>query len=261
LSFIKEAKMCAWLVVLSALCAQSAAARQAAREVVEAFGREAIEAAEPRVARLVELYGEEAAGVLRKVGPPGVHVLEQYGAPGLRILGRWGEEGMRLLAVEGEAAVASLARYGDGAVELMIRHPGVGRDLVDRFGSMVLRTHLSTDRMIALDRLAGPIENSGRSAEIFRVVETYGDRACDFLWRNKGTIFAASVLAAFLHDPKPYLDGVRELVVQPASQVAQGAVARTNWTLVVLAGGAAAALWLGLRWGWRPRLSGRRSEP
>lgn len=253
--------MCAWLIVLSALCPQSAAARQVAREVVEAFGREAIESAEPRVARLVERYGEEAAGVLRKVGPSGVHALEQYGAPGLRILGRWGEPGMRLLAVEGDAAVASLARYGDGAVELMIRHPGVGRDLVDRFGSMVLRTQLSTERMVTLDRLAGPIQTSGRSAEIFQVIEKYGDRACDFLWRNKGTIFAASVLAAFLHDPKPYLDGVRELVVQPASEVAQGAVSRTNWTLVVLVLAGAAALWLALRWGGRPRLSGARAEP
>jgi len=33
------------LIVLSLLCAQSAAARRVAREVVESFGREAVEAA------------------------------------------------------------------------------------------------------------------------------------------------------------------------------------------------------------------------
>ena len=73
--------MNALLVVLSLLCAQSAAARRAAREVVEAFGRETIEAAEPRVVRLVEAYGEEAATVLRKVGPSGVQAMERFGAP------------------------------------------------------------------------------------------------------------------------------------------------------------------------------------
>src|ERR1051326_5173270 len=73
----KEEAMHALIVVLSLCCAQSAAARRVAREVVESFGREAVEAAEPRVARLIESYGEEAVTVLRKVGPSGVQALER----------------------------------------------------------------------------------------------------------------------------------------------------------------------------------------
>src|SRR5438045_8754247 len=96
-SCVKEDLMNTWLVALSLFCVQSAAARKVAREVVDAFGREAVEAAEPRVARLVEAYGEEAATVLRKVGPPGVQAMERFGAPGLRILSRWGDDGVRLL--------------------------------------------------------------------------------------------------------------------------------------------------------------------
>lgn len=243
------------LIGLSLVCAQSAAARRAAREVVEAFGRDAVEAAEPRVARLVESYGEEAAAVLRRVGPSGVGAMERFGAPGLRILSRWGDDGLRLLAVEGESAVAALARYGEESVELMIRHPGVGRDVLAQFGEQVVRAHLSTERMVTLSRLADPIRQSGRSAEILAVVEKFGDRACDFLWRNKGTIFAAAVLAAFLKDPKPYLDGVKELVVQPASQAAHEVASRTNWTLVVLAALVIASAGLGIRWAWSARSS------
>ena len=249
--------MNAWIIVLSLVCAQSAAARRVARELVESFGREAVEAAEPRVARLVEAYGEEAVTVLRTVGPSGVQAMERFGAPGLRILARWGDDGIRLLGVEGESAVAAMARYGDGAVELMIRHPGVGRDLLAQFGSQVLRRPLSTESVVALNRLAEPIRASGRSAEILGVVEKFGDRACDFLWRNKGTIFLTAVLATFLNDPQPYLDGVKQLVVQPATQVAQDAAARTNWTLVVLATILLVAGWLGIRWNW----SARRSRP
>jgi hypothetical protein len=249
--------MHALIVVLSLCCVQSAAARRVAREVVESFGREAVEAAEPRVARLVEAYGEEAVTVLRKVGPSGVQAMERFGAPSLRILSRWGDDGIRLLAVEGESAVAAMTKYGEEAVELMIRHPGVGRDLLAQFGGQILRRPLSTESVIALNRLAEPIRASGRSAEILAVVEKFGDRACDFLWRNKGIIFLTSVLAAFLNDPQPYLDGVKQLVVQPATQVARDAAARTNWTLVVIVTILIVAAWLGIRWNW----SARRARP
>jgi hypothetical protein len=247
--------MSACLIALSLLCAQSAAARRVAREIVESFGREAVESAEPRVLRLVEAYGEEAAAVLRRVGPPGVLAMERFGAPGLRILSRFGEDGVRLLAVEGEAAVAALARYGEEGVGLMVRHPGVGREVLEAFGAQVLRAPLRTESVITLDRLAEPIRKSGRSAEILSVVERYGDRACDFLWRNKGTIFAGAVLASFLHDPKPYLDGVKELAVEPASRVAREAAAKTDWTLVAISAIFIAAVSLGLRWGWSTRRS------
>jgi hypothetical protein len=247
--------MNALIVVLSLCCAQSAAARRVAREVVESFGREAVEAAEPRVARLVEAYGEEAVTVLRKVGPSGVQAMERFGAPSLKILARWGDDGVRLLAVEGESAVAAMAKYGDEAVELMIRHPGVGRDLLAQFGAQALRRPLTTESVVTLNRLAEPIRASGRSAEILAVVEKFGDRACDFLWRNKGTIFLTAVLTAFLNDPQPYLDGVKQLVVQPATQVAHDAAARTNWTLVVIVTILLVAGWLGIRWSWSARQS------
>jgi len=247
--------MNACLIALSLLCAQSAAARRLAREVVESFGREAVESAEPRVLRLVESYGEEAAVVLRRVGPTGVQAMERFGASGIRILSRFGDDGARLLAVEGEAAVAALTRYGDGAVELMIRHPGIGREALATFGGAVLRTPLRTESLVTLQRLADPIRNSGRSGEILSVVETYGDRACDFLWRNKGTIFAGAVLASFLHDPKPYLDGVKQLAVEPASEFARDASARTDWTLVAVSAVLVAGVALGLRWAWRARRS------
>ena len=229
--------MSALLLALSmmdaAFCAQSAAAKRIAREIVETFGREAVERAEPRVARLVEEYGEEAVQALRRAGPPGVHAIETFGASGAKILARWGEDGVRVLAIEGEAATSLMARLGDDAVAFMIRHPGAGRDLLEQFGAQALRAPLSTPSVVTLNRLAEPIRQSGRATEILGVVERFGDRACAFLWRNKGTIFATAVLVSFLADPQPYIDGVKELVIQPATQLATEAVRRTNWTAVV----------------------------
>jgi hypothetical protein len=218
------------------LFAQSAAARRAAREIVETFGREAVERAEPRVVRLIEEYGDDAVKALRRAGPPAVHALETYGAAGAKILARWGDDGVRLLAVEGEAATSLLAKFGDDAVGFMIKHPGAGRDLLEHFGAQALRAPLSTESVVTLNRLAAPIKGSGRAAELFGVIERFGDRACAFLWRNKGTVFATAVLVSFLADPQPYLDGVKQLVVQPATQAFGEVARRTNWTAVISAG-------------------------
>ena len=248
--------MNALLIVLSLLSVQSAAARRLAREVAETFGREAVEAAEPRVLKLVEAYGDEAAAVLRKVGLPGVQAMERFGAPGLKILARWGDDGLRLLAVEGESAVAAVARYGDDAARLMIRHPGVGQQLLQEFGGQAVRAKLTTESVVTLNRLAPQIKGSGRASEILSLVEKSGDRVCDFLWRNKGVVFGAAVLATFLHDPQPYLDGVKQLVVQPATEMAHDAASRTNWTAVVVVAMLILSAWAGIRWGWvskRPR--------
>jgi hypothetical protein len=228
--------MMSLLLAASALIAQSQAARQAARELVEWFGRESLERAEPRVARLIEEYGEGAVRALRQAGPAGVPAIEAFGPAAVRILTQWGDRGVRLLAAEGEAASGALARYGEEAIELMIRHPGVGRDLLEHFGREALRAPLSTQSVVWLNRLADPIKQSGRSREIFDVIEHYGDRACDFLWRHKGTIFLTGVLVAFLADPKPYLDGVKELVSQPAGEVAREVARHTQWTAVFIAG-------------------------
>ena len=51
----------------------------------------------------------------------------------------------------------------------------------------------------------------------------YGDRAMDFVWRHKGTLAVGTVLASFLTDPAPFLDGSRDLAGVAAS--AAGAVA------------------------------------
>ncbi len=222
------------LLIASLLCPQSAAARKLAREIVEAFGRETIERAEPRVARLVESYGDDAVRALRRVGSSGVASIERFGAPGAKILARWGDDGARVLAEGGDDAIRVMSRWGDGAVDFMIRHPGAGRQCLEHFGEHALKPTLSTESVVTLNRLAEPIRASGRVAQIFGVVERFGDRACKFIWRNKGTIFGAAVLAAFLADPEPYIEGAKKLIVEPASEAAREVAGGTNWTLVVI---------------------------
>jgi hypothetical protein len=198
--------------------AQSAAARKAAKEVVEflrtRFARElaeeGAERVEGRLARAIERWGDDAAAAVRRTGPRiALAEVERHGAPAARILARWGDDGARLLATEGNDAVKVLASLGDEGVELMIRRHGT--------------------RMAAqLPDLAPQIAASGRSREVLGVLERFGDRASAFIWRNKGTIFGATVLAAFLANPEPFINGTQKLLEVPVGQMA----ARTDWTAV-----------------------------
>lgn len=227
-----------WLI-LSALCAQSAAAKAVAREVVEAL--------EPRVAKVVEAYGDDAARALRAGGAAALPALEAHGPAALRFFARFGDDGARLLAAEGDGVVKLFAQHGDEAVTFMLKHPGVGRDLVQAFGAGAARAEISTGSVVLLNRLGEPIRASGRAAELFAVIERFGDGACNFLWRNKGVVFGAALMAAFLADPKPYIDGVKELIVEPAASAARDVAARTQWTWVFSAMGVALVAWAAWR--------------
>ncbi|MBI4563814.1 MAG: hypothetical protein HY716_03865 [Planctomycetes bacterium] len=213
------------LLAASPAAAQSGAARRAAREALEAlesrFARELAHEGMGRfeisLARAVERWGDDALKAARRVGPRiALAEMERHGAPAARILARWGDDGARLLAVEGEGALRVYGALGEEGIDLLLRRRG-------------------TVEAALLPRLAEPIASSGRSAEILAVIEKHGDRACQFMWRNKGVIFGAAVLAAFLSDPRPYLDGVKELVVAPARDVALEAARRTDWNAVVFA--------------------------
>jgi hypothetical protein len=45
-------------------------------------------------------------------------------------------------------------------------------------------------------------------------------------------IFGSAVLVSFLADPKPYLDGVKTLAVDPARELAGEVARRANGTLI-----------------------------
>jgi hypothetical protein len=235
------------LALVLAVVSQSAAVRQAARELLRfvesRFAREVAEEGaerlEPRLVRAIEQWGDDAVAAIRTVGPRvGMRALESHGAPAARFLSRFGDDGARVLSEEGDTALRLWSRYGDEAVEAMVRHRGVGARIADELGTAGMRASrgLSEDGAVRLAGVAPLVRGSGRAAEILSVVERFGDRACAFLWRNKGVVFGAALLAAFLSDPEPYLAGVKELVVTPAKELGTEAAKRTDWTVVVVAG-------------------------
>ncbi|HTF57818.1 MAG TPA: hypothetical protein VK661_11355 [Planctomycetota bacterium] len=207
--------------------AQSAAARRAARELLDflrtRFAREVAEEGaerlEMRFAKISEKWADDAFKAARRVGPRiALDAVDRHGAAGVKILARWGDDGARLLATESTPTLRVFRALGDDGIEMMVR----------RHGTMTAAR---------LPELAPAIAASGRSRDLLAVLERYGDRACNFLWRNKGVVFTGAVLAAFLANPEPYLNGVKKIVAEPLGHIASA----TNWTLVFVAATALAA--------------------
>lgn len=198
--------------------AQSAAVRKAARELVESlksrFGREVAEEGaeklEQRFAQEISHCGDDAVRAAHKVGPrAALGAMKLHGKAGARILSRWGDDGARLLATDAAGALRVYGSLGDEGIAVMLRQHG----------------KVTAAR---LPDLAPAIAKSGRTADVLRVLDKYGDRACSFIWRNKGVIFGGAVLAAFLADPVPYMEGAARLIDVPARHIA----AATDWTAV-----------------------------
>ncbi len=252
------------LLLLSFVADQGQAARAAARELMKAlesrFAREiaeeGVERLETRIASCLEKYGDDVAGALKRVGPRvGLDAVERFGAGAAKFIGEYGDEGARLLAIEGAAAPRVAAKYGAEGVELMAKHRGIAAPLIEQFGDDGVRAlkNLSPDGAVTLKRLEESIRASGKGREILGVIERFGNRACDFLWRNKGVIFGAAVLAAFLADPEPYLNGAKELVGATVAPVAREAAKNADWTVIILGGVITVILIVALKVMMRPR--------
>jgi hypothetical protein len=238
------------------------AAREAAEYVMKKFESEAaqegVEVLARRFSDAAARHGDEVYEAVRQVGPRAVTIAEQTGehAPqALKLMARRGNDAAKVLS--GPTGRGLFAKYGDDAVEVMIRHSEevvvpvaqaydqVGLDALKAVNQGVNGRRVA---MLASEELREKIPPE-QKRELLKVVGRYGDRAMEFIWKNKGPLATAAVLLAFVHDPEPFINGTRDLasvatdgvvklaggaadaVVKPlVSEVAQ----RTNWTLVIM---------------------------
>jgi hypothetical protein len=166
---------------------------------------------------------------------------------------------MRLLAQHGEEATAAV----------LVKTRGVAEPAIESLGTPAVRAFQSVAKPQNARRLAmmaaegGELAKIGRTPELLAVIEKYGDKAMQFIWRHKGALAVSTVLATFLIEPEAYISGAKELTqvvasaaVKPLAEVPaiaakEGAaeVARkTNWTLIFLAIIAVLTLLAAVRW-------------
>lgn len=202
------------------------AAREAAEYAAKKFGREvAEEGAERlagRIAAAAARHGDDAIKAVGKVGPRALSLADEAGehAPMvMRLLARHGDDAARVLAHP--QGMAIVARFGDDAAEMLIKHHGIAEPLVERIGQPAVQAlgavGTKNGRRLAMMADAGELAAIGRSDELLQAVARHGDRACDFVYRNRGMLAGSAALAAFLANPEPFLDGAKDL-----SQIAVG---------------------------------------
>ena len=130
--------------------------------------------------------------------------------------------------------LAIFIKHGDSAADALLKHPGIADSLIGRFGDDAVGAMNTLSRQSAqrLSMVAddGLLTTTARGSELLPVVRKYGDEAMDFIWKNKGSLAVASVLATFLADPQPYISGAKELIIDP---IAAPIVKGTNWTLII----------------------------
>jgi hypothetical protein len=132
------------------------------------------------------------------------------------------------------------ARHVDDAARAVTPHLNVGMTLVPlaRSSSRAMAALAPRSvRRLAIPAQDGALTRSGRWGELVAVIERHGDRAMDFIWRNKGALAVATVLGTFLADPEAFLGGSRELIGGAALEATQP---------IAIVADAAASRWMGI---------------
>jgi hypothetical protein len=154
------------------------------------------------------------------------------------ILGRAARQVAKWSVHSGERkAATALARTGgvaafpsQHAASVLVRHGAAAELRIAQIGLPAAKAMAVLSprqaRQLAILAETGELARIGRTRAVLEVVERFGDRALDFVWRHKAALAVAAVLTAFLADPQPFLDGTRDLasvaataVVQPLAQV------------------------------------------
>jgi len=218
--------------------------RKFGKEVAQELGDGAEQVLAHKMEALATKYGErEAIDAVQKVGPRAFRLVEQAGedaAPqALKLMARVGDDAAWVIGRP--RSMALFARYGDDAADAMIKHKEIAEGLIEQFGPAASRALKSLDgqgaRRLAMMAEDGQLVAIPERAALLDTVGKYGNRAMDWVWRNKGGLATAGVVAAFVHNPQPFIDGTAKIADVAGDKVFKpvlGQVAsRTNWTAVI----------------------------
>lgn len=231
------------------------------KEVSQELGEKGNEVLARKMQAYAARYGEkETIEAARRVGPQMFRIVEEAGEQGpaaIRLLARNGDEAIWIASRK--KSLSLFARHGDEAADAMIKHKEIAEGLIDGFGAPAANALRAVDgqnaRRLAMMHEAGELARLGRAGELLNTVGRYGDNAMNWIWRNKGALATATVLAAFLNDPQPFIDGTVEVaevagqtLIRPvATEMSRGIAGRMNWTLLGVATLGAGGLWISLR--------------
>jgi hypothetical protein len=230
-----------------------------AREVVETawkkFGSQATQEAGETFARKADdailRYGDDAVEAIRKVGPRSLELIQQAGshAPdAIRLMARHGDDAIWVVSQPKRMAI--FIKHGDDAAQAMIRHREFVEPLLQSLGNPGARALANVNsqnaRRIAMMIQDADLAKIGRTPEVLSVIERFGDRAMELIWKHKVVLTGGVVLAAFLNDPEPFIDGTQHVATAGIRSVgaplAEQAAQQISWATLSISAIACALL-------------------
>jgi hypothetical protein len=247
------------VLLLSAGPAKAGVMTKTIREAVEfaakKFGREVAEEGTERLAgkmmRLAARHGDDVvARALKKVGPRAGKIATEAGEHGgvaLRLLAKHGDDAVPL--VTRAAALKAVAHYGDDAARALLKHGQIGETLVERLGKEGVEALAKVTPRNGR-RLAMMAAKDGLKPELVSVVTRYGDEACEFIWRNKGSLAVAATLTAFVASPEEFMNGTQKLAetagdvaIKPLLELPKVIFSNINWTVIAIIAAIVFGIW------------------
>lgn len=169
-----------------------------------------------QVTDAVTKYGPDALPFLRKAGPDGLQILDNAGANApdvIKLVLKRGDNVVHVISKPRNLTI--FVKHGDNAIDALAKHPGLAEDMIERFGSSgataMTKVSRANAQHLAILAKKDPVMATGQADQLLKIVGKYGDNAAEFIWKNKVVLASSAVLAAFLADPEPYLNGAKEL--------------------------------------------------
>lgn len=210
------------------------------REATEEFGEGATHVVAKRIETLAAKHGEEVVvEATKKVGPRVFRLVEEVGEDGapraLKLMARQGDEAVWVVARP--KSFALFAKYGDNAADAMIRHQEIAEALIENYGTPMTNALVGVNgqsaRRLAMLADEGTLTKISQRDALLETVGKYGDKAMDWVWRNKAAITTVAVVAAFVANPEPFIYGAVEVVAIGSEHVvrpvAESAAKSINW--------------------------------
>lgn len=215
------------------------AVREASEFIFSKFGKgvagQTLEEVSEATAKAVAKHGNEALPLLRNSGHAGFAALTEAGekAPDvIKLYARKGDEAIWVISEPKKLAI--FIKHGNSSADAMLKHPGIADALISQYGEGAVgalnRLSRQSAQRLSMAANDGLLSSTARSPELLLVIRRYGDEAMDFIWKNKGALAVATVLATFLNDPQTYISGLKQLLVDP---IVVPIVNGTNWTLLI----------------------------
>lgn len=232
------------------------AIQETAEWVLQRFGGQAARSSTSTLVSQLERYvarhGDDFLDAIRKVGPRAFQVVDDAGAAyasrAVGIMSRHGERGV-VSIVSRPQALKLATRLGEGAETALLKHPGIAEGVLEKFGMPAARAMETLGaqggRQLAILHQTGELAKLGWCDELLTLIGRFGEKAMQFVWDHKGTLMISGVMAAFLANPVPFIEGTVQLtsavatsVIKPLAEmpkvIAEHAASSINWTVVTI---------------------------